>query len=127
MIKIYKTISTVKAKEPKDNQPTHYLVAKENKESEQKEFVASLWAKSGEKDGVKYNFLSGEMSKKFDGEKPREGFVIVKVSELEKVLKLAEAMEQKLRSPLGDGYPTEVEQGVPVVSNIELNPEDIPF
>lgn len=127
MIKIYKTISTVKAKEPKENQPTHYLVAKENKDSQDKEFVASLWAKSGETNGVKYNFLSGEMSKKFEGEKPREGFVIVKVSELERVIKLAEAMEQKLRSPLGDGYPTEVEKGVPVVSNIELNPEDIPF
>lgn len=121
-MKIYRTISTVKAKDPQGSKPTHYLVAKENRDSQDKEFVASLWAKSGEKDGQKYNFLSGEMSKKFESKK---GFVIVDEDELNQVLKLAEAMQQKLSSPLGDAYPTEVEPGNDITSN--MNPADIPF
>ena len=82
--------------------------------------VGALWLK----DGQAGKYYSGNFSNT-NGE--YTGYVLVREDELTKVLKLAEAMEQKLRSPLGDGYPTEVEKGVPVVSNIELNPEDIPF
>jgi hypothetical protein len=91
-MKIYKYIATVRAKEPKDRMPTHYLSAKENQGDKDGELVASLWAKSGEKNGVKYNFLSGEMKSQWtdhtDPSKSRKGFVIVEEKELNRLLKL---------------------------------------
>ena len=44
-MKIYRLISTIKAKDPKEKQPTHYLVAKQDQTTEKGEVVASLWAK----------------------------------------------------------------------------------
>ena len=92
-MKIYRYISTLKAKEPKEKMPTHYLVAKENQGDEKSEFVASLWSKQYEKDGVKKNFLSGEMKSTYtdhtDSSKSREGYVIVKEKDLNELLKLA--------------------------------------
>lgn len=115
MIKQYKFISTIKAKNPVGNKPTHYLKATINKDDKEGELVASLWAKSGEKDGVKYNFLSGVMKDKFvdqDGNiPPREGYVIVSESELNGLLTALREMKAKLGEPTDD-YP--VNEGEPV-------------
>ena len=108
MLKIYKSISTIKAKEATGNKPTHYLKAQINKDDKEGVLVASLWAKSGEKDGVKYNFLSGVMKDKFvdqDGNiPPREGYVIVSESELNGLLTALREMKAKLGEP-ADDYP----------------------
>ena len=91
MLKIYKFISTVKAKDPKDKQATHYLSAKENQGDQNGELVASLWSKSMEKDGVKKAWLSGEMKAQYtdhtDSSKTRKGYVIVEEEELKQLLK----------------------------------------
>lgn len=91
-MKIYKFISTIKAKDPQGNRPTHYLSAKENQGDKEGELVASLWAKEYMKDGVPVKFLSGEMKSQWtdhtDPSKSREGFVIVKERDLNELLKL---------------------------------------
>lgn len=91
-MKIYRNISTIKAKDPKGKMPTHYLSAKENQGDQNGELVASLWARSGEKNGVKYNFLSGEMKRQWtdhtDPSKSRDGYVIIKEKDLNELLKL---------------------------------------
>jgi len=87
-MKIYKFISTVKAKDPQGNKPTHYLSAKENQGDQNGELVASLWSKSMEKDGVKKAWLSGEMKAQYtDTSKTRKGYVIVEEEELRQLLK----------------------------------------
>lgn len=90
-MKIYKFISTVKAKDPKDKQPTHYLSAKQNQGDQNGELVASLWSNSMEKDGVKKAWLSGEMKSQYtdhtDSSKTRKGYVIVEEEELKQLLK----------------------------------------
>lgn len=84
--------------------------------------IGAIWLKEA-KTGKKY--FSAQLSKPI-GDKA--GYVIVQEDELKKVLELAEAMVQKTKSPLKDGYPTEVERGVPTVSNYDFdNPDDIPF
>lgn len=101
-MKIYKSISTVKAKEVVGNRPTHYLVAKENMGDQKGEFVASLWAK--ESNGSK--FLSGEMKAQYtdhtDASKSRKGFVIVEEAELNKLLNAYKSLqdgEVNVRTP----------------------------
>ena len=59
-MKIYKYISTTKAKDPSGNKPTHYLKAKVNAGDQTSEFIASLWAKEfTNQDGTVSKFLSG--------------------------------------------------------------------
>jgi hypothetical protein len=113
-MKIYRFISTIKAKETTGKQPTHYLVAKPEQTTEKGEFVASLWAKSYKnKDGEEVRFLSGEMKAQWtdhnDQSKSREGFVIVNERELNKLL-----------AQTG----VEAEEVLP---EEEITPEDIPF
>ena len=90
-MKIYRFVSTIKAKDPKDKQPTHYLVAKQDQTTEKGEFVASLWAKEYKnKDGESVKFLSGQMKETWtdhtDKSKSRKGYVIVEEDELNKLL-----------------------------------------
>ncbi len=96
MIKIYRTISTVKAKEVSGNKPTHYLRAGTSKDDKEGELVASLWSK--EYNGSK--FLSGEMKKKWidqDGNfPPREGYVIVKETDLSNLIQVLREYKIKL-------------------------------
>jgi len=77
--------------------PTHYIKAKENQGDQEGEFVASLWARTWEKDGVKKNWLSGEMKSTYtdhtDTSKSREGYVIVKEKDLNELLKLTKQEE----------------------------------
>jgi len=93
MLKIYKNISTIKAKDPQGSKPTHYLKATTSKEDRDGVLVASLWAKSGEKDGVKYNFLSGEMSTQYQD---RPGFVIVNEQDLNSLITALREYKAKL-------------------------------
>lgn len=108
MLKIYKSISTIKAKDAQGNKPTHYLKAQINKDDKDGVLVASLWAKSGEKDGVKYNFLSGVMKDKFidqDGKTPpRDGYVIVSETDLNGLITALREYKAKLGEP-ADDYP----------------------
>ena len=109
-MKIYRYISTIKAKESKDKQPSHYLVAKEQQTTEKGEFVAALWAKSYKnKSGEEVRFLSGEMKAQWtdhtDPSKNRKGFVIVEENELNKLLREV-------------GEPAE---------EADIPPEDVPF
>lgn len=88
---IYKYISTIKAKDPKDKQPTHYLVAKSEQTEKEGVFVASLWSKEYKnKEGSVVKFLSGEMKSEWtdhtDTSKNRKGYVIVEEAELNKLL-----------------------------------------
>lgn len=113
MIKIYRSISTVKAKDPQGNKPTHYLKAKENSGDPESEFVASLWAKEYTKDGVTSKFLSGEMKAQYtdhsDPTKSRKGFVIVEEVELNKLLNAYKTFmgdkEISVATPEGVEYP----------------------
>ena len=93
MIKIYKNISTIKAKEVSGSKPTHYLKAQLSREDKDGVLVASLWAKSGEKDGVKYNFLSGEMSTQYQD---RPGYVIVSETDLNGLITALREYKAKL-------------------------------
>jgi len=128
-MKTYKNFNVFK-REPKDgeevnpNAPTYDITTSEKNPDGtygKSVNIGAIWLKEA-KTGKKY--FSAQLSKTIGD---FSGYVIVREDELTKVLKLAEAMQQKLSSPFGDSYPTEVEKGVPVVSNIELNPEDIPF
>lgn len=91
-MKIYRYVSTTKAKDASGNKPTHYLKAKENQGDKDGEYVASLWTKEFEKDGEKIKFLSGEMKAQYtdhtDTSKSRKGFVVVEEAELNRLLKL---------------------------------------
>ena len=112
MIKIYKNISTIRAKEVSGNKPTHYLKAQTSREDEGV-LVASLWAKSGEKDGVKYNFLSGEMSTQYQD---RPGYVIVNEQDLNGLITALREYKAKLGEAEDDPtYPK------------NENTQDIPF
>lgn len=108
-MQIYKNITISKinddaSTDPK--KPSHNLTVSD-KDYQNKINVGRLWTKESQYG----KFLSGKMSDFYQGkEKAFDGYVIVSEQELEKVLKLAEAMEQKLRSPLGDAYPTDVEE-----------------
>lgn len=110
-MKIYKYISTVKAKEPKGKSPTHYLAAKENMNDPKGEIVASLWSKEFTKDGQTSRFLSGEMKSQWtdhtDPSKSREGYVIIRERDLNELMKLAGEQD------------VDVEDDIP--------PSDIPF
>jgi len=118
MIKTYKNISVFK-KEVSDDpkKPTHDISVSAKLPDgtyEKSVNVGSMWTK----DGAKGKYLSGQFSnaREYQG-KVFDGYVLVKEDELKKVLDLAEAMVQKTKSPLKDGYPTEVEVGVPNVSD----------
>jgi len=76
--------------------------------------VGSMWTR----EGTKGKYLSGQFSneREYNGQ-VFDGYVLVNEKELKKVLDLAQAMVQKTKSPLKDGYPTEVELGVPAVSD----------
>lgn len=109
-MKIYKYISTIKAKDPKDKQPTHYLVAKEEQTTEKGEFVASLWAKEyTNKEGEVVRFLSGEMKASWtdhtDPSKSREGFVIIKERDLNELLKLTGEQDVEVAPQEDDNIP----------------------
>lgn len=90
-MKIYRFISTVRAKDPQGNKPTHYLSARENQGDQNGELVASLWSKTIEKDGVKKSWLSGEMKGEYkdhtEPTKSRKGYVIVEEAELNELIK----------------------------------------
>lgn len=113
MIKIYRSITTVKAKDPQGKQPTHYLKAKVNPGDPESEFVASLWAREVERDGVVSKFLSGEMKAQYtdhtDPTKSRKGFVIVEEAELNKLLNAYKTFvgdkEVSVATPEGVDYP----------------------
>lgn len=125
-MKLYKSLAIFK-KDPTDDpkKPTHDVTASlQNPDGtyEKSINVGSAWTKDGQKG--KYLSVGLSKSRTWEG-KTLSGYVLVNEDELNKVLKLAEAMQQKLNSPLGDSYPTEVEPDVPVVSNI--NPEDFDF
>jgi len=129
MIKKYKTFTIFKRKEVTSEKAPGYdaLASAQNPDGtyEKSVNIGGVWLREG-KDGAK--FFSGKLSDTRDYQGTTfPGFCIVNEEELKKVLELAQAMLQKANSPLKDGYPTEVEKGVPYVSNIELNPEDIPF
>jgi hypothetical protein len=107
MIKIYRYIATVKAKDPQGNKPTHYLKAKENQGDKEGEFVASLWTKEFKnQNGEVSRFLSGEMKSQWtdhtDSSKNREGFVIIKERDLNELLKLVKT-EKVEEVPEDDG------------------------
>ncbi len=91
-MKIYRIISTVKAKDAGDKKPTHYLKAGIDKDDKKPEYVASLWAKEWKSpEGVVVKFLSGQMKDQWtdhtDPSKSRKGYVIVEEAELNKLLK----------------------------------------
>lgn len=124
-MKIYKYISTVKAKDPQGNKPTHYIKAKVNTgdPDSEGEFVASLWTREYTRDGITSKFLSGEMKSQWtdhnDPTKSRKGFVIVEEAELNKLLNAYEALqstEVNVRTPDGIEYPEN-----------EIDPNDVPF
>lgn len=129
MIKKYKSFTIFKRKEVTSEKAPGYdaLTSYQNPDGtyEKSINIGGVWLREG-KDGSK--FFSGKLSDtRIHEGNTYPGFCLVNEVELNKIIQLAEAMQQKLSSPLGDAYPTEVEKGVPVVSNIELNPEDIPF
>lgn len=107
-MKILRYIATTKAKDPQGNKPTHYLKARENQGDKESEFVASLWAKEFKnQDGTVSKFLSGEMKSSWtdhsDPSKNREGYVIIKESDLNELM--------KLRGEQGVDTPPEALQG----------------
>lgn len=111
MIKKYKSLAIFK-KEPTDDpkKPTHDLTASlQNPDGtyEKSVNVGSAWTKDGQKG--KYLSASFNKSREWEG-KTISGYVLVREDELDKVIKLAEAMQAKLNSPLGDAYPTEFEE-----------------
>jgi hypothetical protein len=116
-MKKYKSFSVFKRKEVKSDKAPGYdvLASSQNPDGtyEKSINIGGVWLKEG-KDGNK--FFSGKLSDKREytnnegTEVTVPGFVIVNEQELDKVLKLAEAMQQKLHSPLGDAYPTDVEE-----------------
>lgn len=92
-MKIYRNISTVKAKDAQGKKPTHYLKASVDQNDKAPEFVASLWAKEWKTDeGTTVKFLSGQMKEQWtdhtDPTKSRKGFVIVEEADLNRLLKL---------------------------------------
>lgn len=100
MIKIYRNISTIQAKEVSGNKPTHYLKATTSREDKEGALVASLWAKTYDQNGETKRFLSGEMKKTFidqDGNNPpREGFVIASETDLNNLLTSLREYKAKL-------------------------------
>lgn len=129
MIKKYKSFTIFKRKEVTSDKAPGYdaLTSYQNPDGTYEKSInmGGVWLRDA-KDGSK--FFSGKLSDTRTHEgNTYPGFVIVNEVELNKVLALAEAMEQKLRSPLGDNYPTEVEEGVPQVTNYDVDPSSIPF
>jgi len=129
MIKKYKSFTIFKRKEVTSDKAPGYdaLTSYQNPDGTYEKSInmGGVWLRDA-KDGSK--FFSGKLSDTRTHEgNTYPGFVIVNEVELNKVLALAEAMEQKLRSPLGDNYPTEVEPGVPQVTNYDVEPSSIPF
>lgn len=114
----YKNISIFKKDNGGDTtKPTHDITASTKLQDgtySKSVNVGSMWTR----DGAKGKYLSGQFSnsREYQG-KVFDGYVLVNEEELKKVLSLAEAMVQKTKSPLKDGYPTEVEVGVPNVSD----------
>lgn len=129
MIKKYKSFTIFKRKEVTSEKAPGYdaLASIQNPDGtyEKSVNIGGVWLREG-RDGSK--FFSGKLSdtRTYEGS-TFAGFCIVSEVELNKLIELAQAMVQKTNSPLKDGYPTEVEKGVPYVSDIEPNPEDIPF
>ena len=117
MIQKYKFISTINKKEVTGSQPTHYLKATKGKDDKEGVFVASLWARSYENDGVTKRFLSGQMSDAFN-DKP--GFVIVNETDLDTLIARCQEMKKQLGEPIDENYPTPGKDGTP-------DPLDIPF
>lgn len=85
--------------------------------------VGSMWTREGQNGKYLSGMLNNE--REYEG-KVFDGYVLIKESDYKKLLKMAESLLQKTNSPLQEGYPTEVELGVPSVSD-DINPEDIPF
>mgnify|MGYP003591187212 FL=1 len=117
MIQKYKFISTINKKEVTGSQPTHYLKATKGKDDKEGVFVASLWARSYENDGVTKRFLSGQMSDAFN-DKP--GFVIVNEKDLDNLIARCQEMKKQLGEAYDVDYPTPGKGGNP-------NPDEIPF
>jgi len=128
MIKKYKSFTVFKRKEVTSDKAPGYdaLTSYQNPDGtyEKSINIGGVWLREG-KDGSK--FFSGKLSDTRTHEgNTYPGYCLVSEVELNKVIALAEAMQQKLNSPLGDAYPTEVEPGNPVLSNYD-DPSSIPF
>lgn len=111
-MKRYKNFSVFKRKEVKSDKAPGYdaLTSYQNPDGtfEKSINIGGVWLKES-KDGSKY--FSGKLSDSREWEgKTISGYCIVSEVELDKVIKLAEAMQAKLNSPLGDDYPTEFEE-----------------
>ena len=119
MIKKYKSCTIFKRKEVTSDKAPGYdaLTSLQNPDGtyEKSINIGGVWLREG-KDGNKFFSCKLSDTRTYEGN-TFPGFVIVNEVELNKIIALAEAMEQKLRSPLGDAYPTEVELGVPSVSD----------
>jgi len=124
---IYKNISIFKKDNGGDNsKPTHDITASKKLPDgsySKAVNVGSAWTR----DGANGKYLSGLLrnDREYQG-KVFDGYTLIKDSDLNKLMKMAESLLQKTNSPLKEGYPTEVEVGVPEVS-LDINPEDIPF
>lgn len=102
-MKIYRYISTVKAKDQEGKKPTHYLKATVEKTDKEGELVASFWSKEWKSpEGEVKKFLSGEMKSQWtdhtDPKKSRKGYVIVEEAELNKLLNGAKLPPETLDS-----------------------------
>jgi len=119
MIKKYKSFTVFKRKEVTNEKAPGYdaLTSYQNPDGtyEKSINIGGVWLREG-KDGSK--FFSGKLSDtRIHEGNTYPGFCLVNEVELNKIIQLAEAMVQKTKSPLKDGYPTEVELGVPAVSD----------
>jgi len=93
MIIKYKSISTIQKKDVTGSQPTHYLKAQKDKDDKEGVFVASLWSKAYEKEGVTKKFLAGNMNDEYNG---KTGYVIVSETDLDNLIKVCQEMKKKL-------------------------------
>lgn len=97
MIKRYNTITLFKSKdapsEANMNQPYYDLVAKENKESEEKVYPGKFWYNQA-KSGLLY--FSGQMNEKYQ---QKSGYTIVSTDELDALEAKLLILEQKATEP----------------------------
>lgn len=126
---IYKNISIFKKdNNGDDKKPTHDITASKKLPDgsySKSVNVGSAWTREGNSG----KYLSGAFrnAKEYEG-KQFDGYSLIKDSDLTKLLKAYEALMQKLNSPLGDAYPTEMDKNVPSVSDINYDdPNSIPF
>jgi hypothetical protein len=119
MITRYTNIIIAKISEHggKDKTPTHALKASLKDSKEKPVTVGKFWTRTGQYGA----FLSGVMSDTYQSsDKFYDGYVIVPITELDKLEKIVEELTLKVSSPLGNSYPTPELDGIP-------DPSEIPF